>query len=328
MRNYIYLICSLLLELLASYTLALSYPLFLFTAIHAISTFLFSLFCYNLLPQRYKKKGMFFFIFVVSFTLIMLSYIGGLCIVFLLRRQKEYIPPVPESFSMETVLREDVKFSGRKFGEAAIAQMTKAAPYITKQETLMIGRDLKHPAVLELIRSSLHNPIDEIRLYAFNLISRIEEEINKNIAYLKDRLDKEDNKTRRAQIHSELARLYWELVYMNIVDKELEHIDLEEASFHIEEAMKVLKNPNVYLLAGRIYLRKKEKDKALGFLETAHKMGIPPSRIIPYIAEIYFELRNYKGIMDVFSKWDGLTLYPNLYYIYLFWNGRLRDDRG
>ncbi len=326
MHKGLYIISSVLLELLALYTLIIPYPVFLFIIIHSISSYLFSLFCYNLLPQKYKRKETVFFIFIVSFSLTILGYLGGMCLVLLLRKQKAYIPPVTESFSMEMVLKEDVKFSGRKFGEGAITQMAKAAHYTSRQETLMIGKDLKHPAVLKFIRSSLHNPSDEIRLYAFNLLARVEEEINSNIANLKEGLKKEKDRTKRAQIHSELARLYWEFVYMKITDKELEDINLEEAFFHIEEAMKVLDNPNVYLLAGRIYLRKGRKEKALFFLEKAYKMGIPASRVIPYIAEIYFESRNYTKIKEMFSKWDGLTLYPNLYFIYLFWNERLKDD--
>ena len=326
MINLLYLISSVALEAGALYALISRYPIFLFVILHLLSTTMFSFFCYNLLPQKYKRRETFFFVFIVSFSLIILSYIGGIYVVFLLRKQKEYLPPVTESFSMETILKEDVKFSGRRFGEGAIAQMAKAAQYINRQETLIVGKELKHPAALELIKSSLNNPSDEIRLYAFNLISRVEEDINKNIADLKERLKKERDKTRKGQLHSEMARLYWELVYMQVTDKELEHINLEEASSHIEEAIRILDNPNVYLLAGRIYLRKGEKEKALRFLEKAYKMGTSPSRVMPYISEIYFELKKYKEIKQMFSKWDGLTLYPNLYFIYLFWNERLIND--
>jgi len=331
MLNLFLFLCSVIFEVSALLSLIYTWGFFyIFFGFHFIGSLLFSIFCCRIIPDSYKKdvkKSVLLFL-ILSFELSILGYlVAFIFTLVLMRQQKKALAPI-DSFSLSMMLREDVRFKGRKFGEGMLSQVSKVAGQIKRQDVVMIGKDIKHPAVFELLRSSLYNPVDEIRLYAFSLISKLEEEIDNNILTVQERLKEEKDEKKRAQLYSELARLYWEMVYMNIIDKELQPIHLKEATEYIEEALKVLDDPNVYLLAGKIYLRRKMLKKAIYFLDKAWKKGLPSPRIIPYICEAYYELGHYDEIRRIFSKWDGLTFYPSLYFIYLFWTARLNEGKN
>ncbi|MGC8944048.1 MAG: hypothetical protein ACP5KX_08105, partial [Caldisericia bacterium] len=157
-----------------------------------------------------------FFSSVAGFIFLLIS------VTYLFRKQKniEYKPI--ETFSIEEIYNEDIEFSGRKFGEGGLLGIKKSenAPKVLKEKAFLTLTDLRSPSVFNLIKENLSNPVDEIRLLAFSIISKIEKDLTKKIHELEKKLKEEISQEEKAEIYKDLAQIYWDFVLYNLVDEE------------------------------------------------------------------------------------------------------------
>jgi tetratricopeptide (TPR) repeat protein len=186
---------------------------------------------------------------------------------------------------------------------------------------------MRTPVSIEIAKRALGNPKDEVRLTAFSIISHLEKEINDRISFLKSRLKEGLAEKELLEVYKKLALLYWELLYFGLVDKELENFVVEETLFYVKKVLELNGDPDVYLVAGRIFLRKGDYEKAFEYLSKALECNdvVTKIRVIPYLAEIEFYRGNYENVKKL---WEGipLSLHPNVYFMKLLWEGRLRND--
>jgi tetratricopeptide (TPR) repeat protein len=162
--------------------------------------------------------------------------------------------------------------------------------------------------------------MDEIRLMAFSMISKMEKQLNDKIYELNLRLKDNDlSEEKKAKIYFELAQTYWDFVFFHIVDKEFENFAIEKALYYAEEGLKLKKDFIPYFLLGRVYLRLKDYKKAKEYLELAFNFKEFGYKVIPYLAECYFYERNFKKVKELFSQLD-LSLDVKVSFLKHFWS--------
>ncbi|MEN3203218.1 MAG: hypothetical protein ABDK87_05760 [Atribacterota bacterium] len=168
---------------------------------------------------------------------------------------------------------------------------------------------------------------DEVRLIAFSTLHRMESSLNLEI----DRLLRELKNTQgenRVLILESLAELYSELVFLGLVDKELEDFYLCAAEQYAREALKLRESGKCYYLLGRILLRRKKAEDAGRCFISAMQRGFLKERIIPYLLECVYMQGDPKKIVAIAKSAGDLCLVDHrAWNIIAFWAGK-EKDRG
>jgi tetratricopeptide (TPR) repeat protein len=326
--SYKKLYLSVILEIFAISSLFVKniyVVLSLFFLFHGLAVFLLTTVLYLFLPKRIEssKWEPLVFIFLIGFFGFIIGYLFLFILTLYLFRAQKNIEFKPiKAFSTEEIEDEDFDFSGRRFGEGAILSILKKdnAPSDLKLRAFMSLSDLKSPITYSLIKENISNPMDEIRLMAFSMISKMEKQLNDKIYELNLRLKDNDlSEEKKAKIYFELAQTYWDFVFFHIVDKEFENFAIEKALYYAEEGLKLKKDFIPYFLLGRVYLRLKDYKKAKEYLELAFNFKEFRYKVIPYLAECYFYERNFKKVKELFSQLD-LSLDVKVNFLKQFWS--------
>jgi len=192
-----------------------------------------------------------------------------------------------------------------------------------------------------------------------NLEKKINSRINQNLQFIHEKAFKEKSKEEEKQIAQaamDLAFSYWELVYMelsheslknNFLNSAINYIELAKEFFidYIEELSDELesikKNPllkkelhfieeelqeayekasNLYTLMGRIFLYRESYEQAQAEFTIAKELLPEDSTtIVPYLAEVYFNVKKYSITKSVLNQYDSLRFNAKLYPIVKQW---------
>jgi len=265
---------------------ALGYILLHFTASAIMSSVM-----YFLVPQRYKKAGGFkvlllFTLFIGS--LGVLGFAGSVALYLFMLKRKRPEPPV-ERISEEEVLSPEVE--KRILGEAT-------AEKLDDKIVLFLMKSV-NPVAFRFLRNAVSSENDEVRLIAFSVIANMEKEIFGKINTLLNELEETQNETEKFRLMSSIAELYWELVFLNIADEELEGFYLSTALEYALASLEIKRDGKVLFLTGRILLKMGKLEEAEKFLEESLSQGFPPEKVVPYLMEVFFRKREFEKIFEI-----------------------------
>ncbi|GAB6072215.1 hypothetical protein JCM14244_05920 [Venenivibrio stagnispumantis] len=334
--NYKKLSISLLLEMSAIAFLLMNnlYGIIVFYTFHSLASFILSLVLYPLIPIKFKiRNNKIFFIFFVTLIQIATLLVGYIFFIFivlwLLRHQEKPEEKFLDKFSYSEIFEfPSVK---RQFGESAIIEvLTGKTQKATKLKLVSLLSEFKSKEAIQVIKTLLSEKDDEIRLMSFGIINKIETKINREIKEKLDILEKKLDNLEKAYIYKDLAKLYWELVYLEIADKEIEKFLLEKVKYYIEESKKFgLEDAEIFFLEGRVlleiykekeFLKKIILEQALNKFLEAIKYKYPKEKVYPYIAEIYFYKKEYKRLKEILQEIKDIAKYDfKLYPILEVW---------
>ena len=187
----------------------------------------------------------------------------------------------------------------RIFGEGSLRSLitSATAPSQRKIKALTLLTQMKSKASLALIRETLRDPDDEVRLVGFSMIDNMEKRINEKIHHLKIKITAHRDPQKKAQYHKELAFTYWELLYQGLVDKQLTTFLIENILHEIDEAEKYITDDTaLYKLEGRVLLGERRYGDAKAAFVKALDLGIPKQEVASFMAEIAFREKNYSRI--------------------------------
>ncbi len=256
----------------------------------------------------------------------------------------------------------------RLFGEGSMINIMNNE-YIPKSKKLKALAALSannSPVSLHVIRQTLSSKDDEIRMFGYAIINKAEKEINadinKNLAIISKEVAKGDmkDKERIAYASKELAQLYWEMVYTELVHESLKMNFLNSVTAYIEVAKEyfipkldaIVKNieeyedqdvesnqldrlrkerkklehiyaicASLFTLMGRVYIHKKEYEQAKAELTVAKELLPEHSTfVIPYLAELYFITKHYRIVHSLLQQAEGIEYNAKLYPIAQQWN--------
>jgi len=334
--NYKKLSISLLLEMSAIAFLLMNslYGIIIFYIFHSLASFILSLILYPLIPQKFKiRNNKIFFIFfatLIQIATLLLGYIFFIFIVlWLLRHQEKPEEEFLDKFSYSEIFEfPSVK---RQFGESAVREvLTGKAQKSIKLKLISFLSEFKAKETIHIIKTLLSEKDDEIRLMSFGIINKIETKIIREIKEKLDMLETKLDNLEKAYLYKDLAKLYWELVYLEIADKEIEKFLLEKVKYYIEESKKFgLEDAEILFLEGRVLLEifkennsleKTYLEQALNKFSEAIKYKYPKEKVYPYIAEIYFYKKEYKKLKEILQEIKDIAKYDfKLYPILKVW---------
>lgn len=238
----------------------------------------------------------------------------------------------------------------RIFGEGSMSKLLtdKYAPKSKKLKALSALASSTSPANLRIIRQTLSSTDDEIRMFGYAIINKTEKTINGRINRYLNMFNEENAKkspdiARRAKAAKALAFLYWEMIYTELSHESLKDNFLKEVvkylniakDFYIkgmqkdceteEESKKCFDEHNetctkLYILSGRVYMYEKNYDRAVTEFTVAQELNmLNTAYILPYLAEIYYMIGNYKIVNSIINEASELGLNATLHPIVEQW---------
>lgn len=336
--KYIYLSVSLEILSLGFLFKLNSLPfLFLFLISHGIAMFLLCSVLAIFIPRRIRDKKISpFILFILNFPTLYIGYVSMFILVlYIMRKQKSETYNPHKMPTLREIATENIKFSGRKFGEAAAINLTTENNFsdVYAEKIISYLSTLKTPKTISIFKKTLTSREDLTKLYSFAVLYKLEKEINEKIHFFKNKLNQNNNMDIEDKAYTlySLASLYFNLVYLNIADQELRDFMLKEALINAQKSLELNPTPEVMLLLAKIYIKLKEFDKSMTYLEEIKKTKdfINPIKYVLELAEIYYERKKYQEIKKLFKNYPILAkvLDPRINFIVQFWIGDASSNR-
>ncbi|WP_457642051.1 tetratricopeptide repeat protein [Persephonella sp.] len=296
----------------------------LFFFFHLLATLLISAVVWTFIPNKYKRPFPLSLvaIAVIIFATPVLSYIAVVAFLVLFRRQKK-LPVIPmETVPMFHLIEENIQIKKRKFGESSVREFVfkRELPSDLRLKAFLFLTEIKSPESVRLLKYGLADQNDEIRLLSFSVLDKIEKKLNEQIHENLEKLKETKDIHKKGEIYRDLAKLYWENIYIGMADKEITDFYLNEAEKYAIKSLDIIKDdPYIHLLLGRLYLIKDRLEDAYKYLVKALNSGIPEFKVVPYLAEIFYRKKKYSEIKNLIGKHPYLKYDPAFYSVVLLW---------
>ena len=185
-----------------------------------------------------------------------------------------------------------------------------AAPTEARLRALLAMQAMPARMANPVIREMLADASDDLRLIAYGILDTREKTINARIHEAVGQLAQAD-RAGQAALHKQLAELYGELVYQGLVQGDLRLHATAQARAHVERALDIdAGDAALHALAGQIALSSGDHQAAQVALEQARLLGLPQSRVLPYLAEVAFAARRFGEVRACAALLAGR---PNLH---------------
>jgi len=295
-----------------------------FELLYILISFPIAVFLWHILPPIYQQPKRLIILSFFGFSVFIpvlgiLLLIVGLILLYWMEKQKKQ---VAIKTTQQPIYDREKITPPIRFGEggALIRAQSDDVPIFDRLRSLTAINVTASPCVNIINRNMLQSGADELRLYAFSLLEKQETSINNQINEALQELKKAKSKTEKASAEKRLALLYWELVYLDLVQNDLLEATLEKAIHYANLAVEQLPNDaDLWVLLGKIYLYKKDNEKAKEALNRARELNAPYSKTLPYLAELSFNECNFEELRNYFNMSETLKDIPKLAPIVDFW---------
>lgn len=295
-----------------------------FYSVHLIISALVAWLGSYFLSFRYKDKRLqsFALLFFFNIALPGIGYIFTIWLSYYLRHVTyAKVLKNAKSINMEE-LDQDFPRVKRVFGEGSLVDLMAdtLAPQELRMKALSVMAENMTKKNVSVIKNSLSERDDEIRLFCFSLIENMEQGLNNKIHEASLRYKNEATDELRLKAGRELAFLYWEMIYFDLSDDVLkEYLINQSYHYAIEVFYHNMHDTGINVLLGRIHLEKNDYEKATTQFIMAIESGVEHEYIIPYLAELYYSRGNYKSIRSMLSYVKNLRMNATMYPVVEQW---------
>jgi len=269
--------------------------LYIHIALSAIIAIISSL----ILKDRFKYNFILLLIsiFIINFCLPIVGYIATLLLspIITYTYKKKYLHQI-KHFNKDEFLSNPYPKVKRVFGEGAVVSLVTDPNNHSPNKMKSLVFMSQHPNIQthKLIRELLSDKDNEIRLYSFSILNSKEQQLNDQINNLLKQIKLSKNKEEKSNLKEEVAQNYWEFINQGLTEPKNIPIIVERIKHFAQKALKNSKNKApILLILAKSYFAIKDYSKALDFFNEALKAGIPKIKVLPYLAEIAYEKRDF-----------------------------------
>ncbi|WP_198039144.1 hypothetical protein [Paraburkholderia sp. SOS3] len=172
-----------------------------------------------------------------------------------------------------------------------------------------------------LLRDLLADPIEDVRLIAYGTLDQAENDVMQKIFQTAQTLELAQTDSERHAINRQLAELYFELVYQNLVQGAVYTHTLEQADHYASAALEIdAGDAALWLIRGRLALAQGAAADAAGYLARAQALGFPRERLVPWLAEAAFLQRDYARVAELLASLGHASALPLLKPVVQYWS--------
>lgn len=329
------IVVAILLELGATYLLidlsSGNAQFLTFLGTHAAASALLAWGTHFALPPRFRKPRRAALAFLFCFTFFipifgLMGLIGAMLITRLLPRELSWEPYAqvkPPEYVLSIREPEMVmRLSGLKH-----VLLDTDLPSEVRLKSLIALQNMPARVAGPMLRMLLGDAADDIRLLAYSMIDSQEKQLNARIDEELVALEAARDGEQRLGARRHLAELNWELVYTGLVQGDVRDHALAQARIHVEAAIELAaRDPGLWFLKGRILHARHDGnlDAAAHAYSIAVSCGMPESRILPYLAEIAFDRREFSAVRELLGSAVDTHATPTMAPLVRYWQGLCR----
>ncbi|CAB3774875.1 hypothetical protein [Paraburkholderia humisilvae] len=172
-----------------------------------------------------------------------------------------------------------------------------------------------------LLRDLLADPIEDVRLIAYGTLDQAENDVMQKIFRTAQELDVAQSDSERHAINRQLAELYFELIYQNLVQGAVYTHTLEQADRYARAALEINDaDAALWLIRGRLALAHGAADEAARYMARAQALGFPHERLVPWLAEAAYLQRDYPRVAELIASLGHASVLPMLKPVVRYWS--------
>ncbi|MFO1390745.1 MAG: hypothetical protein U1E94_00760 [Agitococcus sp.] len=199
--------------------------------------------------------------------------------------------------------------AGLRSGRVRQQLSDKNTPVELRMKALLALQSMPARHASGILREALSDSSDDLRLLAYGMLDSREKQLTHRIQEALHTYQQASSSAERYLPARELAELYWELVYQNLVQGDMRSFALEQVQKYANEVLKEkVKDAGLWSISGRMWTIRGDYIRATGCFSTAIKQGFPLARAEPYLAELAFLRQDYqttRRIMKNLSERGG-----------------------
>lgn len=297
-------------------------PFLLYLSSHAAASALFAAAIWLLTPARWRtpRLPMLALFFIVCFGIPLLGLLILLTCVLILPLLREaakvrgfgavLLPALDRHQRLSKTIRQSGirSFIGNE--EAPVGSRLKALVALQAVPTRVSS---------PLLRELLSDGVEDLRLLAYGMLDREEKRLNQAIHETLSYQSQAGDDAQRREADRKLAGLYWELVYQNLAQGDLRTHALQRALHHVDLAMQGGGDASLHLLHGRVLQAMGRSDAAHKAYVLALEAGIPAPRVLPYLAELAYDVRDFGRVRRMMERMEGWPVQSGLSPVVSYW---------
>ena len=302
-------------------------PLMLsYLALHAVSSVLFSIAIRLVIPAQYQRPRIWLLVYLIAFNFFM-PMIGLLCALSAIVVGALW-PKVEKDVEFDTASAPRFTTVGRREGSGFRGNRVRAqlsnlnTPLEVRLSALVAIQNTPTRSSGEALRRLLADPADDVRLLAYGILDGKEKKITQRIVSTRQQLETADKGQQRAVLHKQIAELYQELIYQNLVQGDLLIYSCDQMRDHAQQAL--LLNPaesGLWFMLVRLELMCSNVPGAKLALRHAQQNGFPRERLLPYLAELSFLQKDYDRVRALFVEISFNPSVSAAPQIHRYWTG-------
>ncbi|QVL43909.1 MAG: hypothetical protein KFB92_04760 [Alcanivorax sp.] len=166
---------------------------------------------------------------------------------------------------------------------------------------MLTVRDMPTRFTGSVLREVLGDAVDDVRLLAYGILDQKEKQLTQQIDRAM-RLLQTANPARAYRLHRRLAELYWELAYQDLVQGDIRELSLRQSFQYVDRALSEKPDDaGMWLLRGRILMVDGDLEEADKSFRFCVLLGLPASRVNPWLAELALWRGQYKQVRELMS---------------------------
>ncbi len=305
--------------------------LFWYLVLHGTASLLLATFAILLLPATLTRprRPILLLMAACSYAVPVLGFIGVLAAIVVLRTYHHRVVDA-EFESLQLPEFDPHQHPGgnlRQSGLRAFLSNPKV-PVASRMSALVALQYVSARLASPLLRDVLTDPSEDIRLLAYGMLDNQEKRINQAIDDELKKLaaeQREDGREERGPQALAAARrlsdLYWELIYQRLVHGDLRTHALAESSRYCQIVLR--QEPDdaaLTLRQGRLLHDLGHPEGAATAYYKALALGLPSTRVLPYLAELRFDQGDYADVRRLMRDLENWSALPRLRPVIEYWN--------
>ncbi len=300
---------------------------------HAAASVLLALFTLPLLAAQQAKPRvpMLALMAVCSYVVPIAGFLGVLVGTLVLRfyRSAAHVDDFSSLQLPEFDLHQRMQSGFRQTGLRAVLGNSEV-PARSRMRAMVALQHVSGRISSPLLRNVLNDSSEDLRLLAYGMLDSLERNISRAI-------DQELDTLRKAQVSEgneklgpiglqaaeKLSALYWELVYQNLAQGDMRDHAIRESLRYCDLVLgQQASHPQHTLRRGLLLHALGRNDEAALSYDLALQQGLPATRVLPYLAELSFEQRDFERTRQLMKQLDEWSSLPKLRPVIDYWSAR------
>lgn len=297
---------------------------------HAVACVLLSLFALALLKpeQSRPRSAMLALMALFSYVVPIAGFASVLIAALVLRvyraqdTQRVFQSVQLPEFDMHQRMQSGLRQTGLRsvLGNSEVPTRSRMRAMVALQH--MSGR-IASP----LLRNVLNDSSEDLRLLAYGMLDSLERNVSRAIDEELSALQKAQEQEGTdslgpmgLQAARKLSALYWELVYQDLALGDMREHAIRESLRYCDLVLaQQSRNAQIHLRRGQLLHATGRYREAQEAYERAQQLGMPATRVLPYLAELSFAQRDFTKTRQLMQQLDDWSALPRLRPVIDYW---------